>query len=72
MVISLNEEELSRDKTMFEICLSIGTSYRHASIYMKKELSRDKAMFEICLSVGTSYSHASIYVKRTVHNHGYV
>ena len=55
MVISLNEKELSRDKVMFEICLSIGTAYRHASIYMKKELSRDKAMFEICLSIGTSY-----------------
>ena len=34
MVISLNEKELSRDKAMFEICLSIGTSYRHASIYI--------------------------------------
>ena len=62
MVISLNEKELSRDKVMFEICLSIGTSHRHASIYMKKELSRDKAMFEICLSIGTSYRHASIYI----------
>ena len=62
MVISLNEKELSRDMVMFEICLSIGTSYRHDSIYMKKELSRDKAMFEICLSIGTPYRHASIYI----------
>ena len=62
MVISLNEKELSRDKAMFKICLSIGTSYRLASIYMKKELSRDKAMFKICLSIGTSYRLASIYI----------
>ena len=62
MVISLNEKELSRDKVMFEICLSIGTFHRHASIYMKKELSNDMVMFEICLSIGTSYRHASIYI----------
>jgi len=35
MVIFLNEKELFRDMVMFEICLSIGTPHRHASIYMR-------------------------------------